>query len=60
MKEKKNLPQKRASRRLAEKLKEQGNRPPPQAIIDQLNREEFKDENKKVALPSRKPADLEM
>jgi hypothetical protein len=60
MKEKKNLPKRGASRKLAEKLKEQGQRRPPQAIIDQLNREEVKDENKKVAIPSRMPADLEM
>lgn len=56
MNKKKNLPKKGASRKLAEKLKDQGNRRPPQLIIDQLNREE----NKKVAIPLRKPVDLEM
>lgn len=57
MKEKKNLPKKGASRKHAEKLQEIGNRRPPQAIIDQINRD--LEEKKKVALPPRREIDLE-
>ena len=49
MNHKKNGPNKGAGRRLAARLKELGQRPPPQDLVDKLN---HKDEKKKVALPA--------
>lgn len=47
MKQKKNVPQKGASKRLAEKLKKLGRQRPPQTLIDKIN----SDDKKKVARP---------
>lgn len=47
MEKKKNIPQKGASKRLAEKLKKLGQQRPPQTLIDKING----DDKKKVARP---------
>jgi hypothetical protein len=44
----KNIPQKGASKRLAEKLKQLGQQRPPQTLIDEING----DDKKKVARPA--------
>ncbi|MBY0384552.1 hypothetical protein K2X05_05285 [bacterium] len=47
-KKKKNIPQKGASKRLAEKLKKLGQQRPPQSLIDKING----DAKTKVASPT--------
>lgn len=47
MEKKRNVPQKGAGRRLAEKLKKLGQQPPHQTLIDKING----DDKKKVACP---------
>ena len=48
MEKKKNVPQKGASKRLADKLKKLGQQRPPQTLIDKING----DDKKKVARPA--------
>ena len=58
MKEKKvNIPKKGAGRRLANRLEELGQQPPPKDLIDKINQ---KDEKKKVAQPKSATKDLEI
>lgn len=56
-KKKKNVPQKGASKKWSERLKELGNQPPPQDIVDRLNG--IKKEEKKIANPRSPSRDVE-
>lgn len=57
-KRKKNIPQKGASKKWSERLKELGNQPPPQDIVDRLNG--IKKEEKKIANPHGSSLDAEV
>lgn len=56
MNQKKNIPQKGAATKLAQRLKELGQKLPPEDLVKKIN----KNENKKVASPAPKNKDLEM
>ncbi len=55
MEKKVNIPKKGAGRRLAERLKELGEKEPPKDLIDKIIK---KDQNKKVAKPKDKDAEI--
>lgn len=56
MKNKKNIPQKGAAKKWSERLKELGQQPPPQDIVDRLNGVK---EKKKIARPRPTSKDVE-
>jgi hypothetical protein len=56
MKNKKNIPQKGAAKKWSERLKELGQQPPPQDIVDRLNKVK---EKKKIARPRSASKDVE-
>jgi len=58
MEKKKNIQKKGAIKKWSERLKELGNQPPPQDIVDRLNGD--KKEEKKIAQPRRSSGDVEV
>lgn len=56
-KNKKNIPQKGAAKKWSKRLKELGQQPPPQDIVDRLNGVK---EEKKIAQPRSKSRDVEV
>lgn len=55
MEKKVNVPKKGAGRKLAERLEELGRQKPPKDLVEKINKED----QKKVALPSLPPKDLD-
>ncbi len=51
-----NIPKKGAAKRLAQKLKELGQRPPPEELVRKINQAD----KKKVAIPLRNSKDLDL
>lgn len=58
MEKKKNVPKKGAAKKWSDRLKELGNQPPPQDIVDRLNG--VKKEEKKIAQPRRSSRDVDV